>query len=406
MTNHYLWIAVGILIVLWLFTRPKKEKFDQKDDRDKVINKFGRKFHQHQLAPDDQIKTLINRDIVDHPGRHLNQRTDGEFPEHYLGSKPVIVPSKYHPSQVIETRDPMNTGRFGGAIESHRAHLTNNFPSPYELESVVFDPPLLQSEIKAYGKLASEDDWPRGKWRPFNDFNQRLSYTELAESQDVDQSFDNSYYQLYGTEQEHGLRRKMAKIKKMKEKGVDTYPFKKVNQCMTRCSRDKDCYGIDVGDDKCTLIRQPPFAYQRHSYNEEINNYPYDVYKKFNRIRKPYGNIFYYYGDDHGHDAYGSEYSPKKCLEMCPKCQIGKCPDHYRCVNVRTDPKNGIGCVITNRRSYDEDKGQTYDGPEIEAIKPNQAIDMGARYRLHPEGGIKFDQPNITDPRRKYQQAS
>lgn len=315
MKHQYLWLIAVIIIILYFCS--KTEGFDQ-------------------LVPDKYVNS---------PRYHLNQRIDGEFPDISIPTTPTIVPSKYHPSHLLES-----------VVDNpyHPSHLSDN---------IDYDPPLQQMQIKPFGKIIDGDNFPQGKSRPYNDFNQRLSYTELASSDDVDQSFDNSYFQLYGTEEEHGLKRKQEIIKKMKEKGVDTYPYDKVNECFSKCSKDKQCYGVDTGNGKCTLIRHPPYSFERHNFNKNINNDPYEVYQTFNRTRKPYGNEFYYYGNDRGNDSYGGAISQEQCLQLCPKCKLGKCPENYRCVNVRTDPKNGINCVITNRNSYDEKTGNIYDNP-------------------------------------------
>jgi hypothetical protein len=366
MNNNLLLLFAGLILVLWLFSNKK-----QREGFDTI-------FYQHSIQPDDTLKELTEDNYIDVPKYHPNQRTDGEFPDQTVRTKPVIVSSKYHPGQY----------------------------NSYELESVVAFPLKQDHKVRPYGKLIDEGDFPRGEWRPFNDFNQRLSYTELASSSDINSSFDNSYFQLYGMEQEHGLKRTQKEIAELKRLGVDTYPYKNVNECFSRCSRDKSCYGVDVANKKCTLIRQPPFDYERYSYNDSVNNQPYEIYQQFNHVRKPHGTIFYYYGTEDGNDAYGGALSPKQCLSECPKCQLGKCPKDYRCTNVRTDPKNGIECVITNKNSYDEKSDRMYDDPTIKAIPSSDRINTDAKYQLQNEGGVTFTQPTVSDARNRSIQAA
>ncbi len=36
----------------------------------------------------------------------------------------------------------------------------------------------------------------------------------------------------------------------------------------------------------------------------------------------------------------------KKCIELCPKCIIGRCPKNYRCADITADPRYKNSCII------------------------------------------------------------
>ncbi len=290
-------------------------------------------------------------------------------------------------SELIKTKNPRpcptllrgrnNDNAFQTYIPSDKGHNIDSYSTP----TIVVDPSIDLSVPNPYEAILQPTSLST-MYRTFNDVGQNISYT--TDPKVSSDQFDNSYYDLWqidNTQQDRVITKRVEEIEKS---GKDCYPYKNLNQCMSLCSKTKDCYGFSIKNkNSCCLLRQPEYQFKRYNYSDVPVNDEYNAYERFNASRIPIKNTFFYYGTTDGNDSYGSNSDDKTCRNICPKCIYGQCPPNYKCANLLSDPKNQVKCVITNNNEYDEKAKRTFDNNKIKPLDAKFSNNMDAGYALN-----------------------
>jgi len=261
-------------------------------------------------------------------------------------------------------------------IPSDKGYNIDSYSTP----TIVMDPSIDLSIPNSYEPILKPTSL-NNIYRPFNDIGQEVSYNTEPKISNV--QFDNSYYDLWNIENTQQDKVIMKRVEEIEKSGKDCHKYKDLNQCMSICSKTNDCYGFSIKDkETCCLLRQPEYKFKRYNYSDVPVNDEYLAYEKFNASRIPVKNTFFYYSSKDQNDSYGSNFDDKQCKNICPKCIYGQCPPDYKCVNLQSDPKNQVKCVITNNNQYDEKANRTFDSNKIKPLDAKFSNDMTASYAL------------------------
>lgn len=166
---------------------------------------------------------------------------------------------------------------------------------------------------------------------------------------------------------------------KQEETNENCIKYENINQCMTACTENKICNGFYIDSPgSCCMISTPSFDQvfnqnnqRRRQVTQDELDYREELTKNkivFNYIGQqpafqgytpmtdvPLDNeILSSLGHPVGNHVYRSEIDRDQCKSFCPKCVFGRCPDHYRCVNMFADPRYNNSCLITNSDTYDD----------------------------------------------------
>jgi hypothetical protein len=256
---------------------------------------------------------------------------------------------------------------------------------PYNqlIEEKAFDLRPTNSIIRSYTNSLDRENLSKfysDQIRPFNDIDQKLSMTGVETESAYNDRYDNAYFDTW-KEEIVEQNKKIDDI--VKNINKECKPYKNINECMSRCSSNKLCQGfyLPEGNEKtCCPIIQPDFNTNRHEYDVLPDNVFYQAYDKFNKNLKGKKNVFKFYDIDKDNASYTVDYPIEKCLKECPKCIIGKCPENYRCKNIRIDPKQNSQCIITNEDRYNEEKNLLFDGPNIESLDRKYDINFNSGF--------------------------
>lgn len=255
-----------------------------------------------------------------------------------------------------------------------------------KLEQTILQVPSVTSAAEvAYNDVGAKS-YRHGEIRPFNESNSLVS-DALAESDSFNADmFGNTYYMLWQSDQDREADQVAKKAKEIMNSGVNCVNFQNVNQCMSVCNDTKDCTGFYIDQpNKCCMLLDPAFVTNRNRYNRMPYNI--DVYGQKlanNMIRyddSPEKKvIFNYVKNNEGNGAYQVDMSRKECKSLCPKCIMGRCPQDYRCRDLTADPRYNQSCIITNEDRYNENTGDIFDGPNIQALDSVYGLDQYAGY--------------------------
>lgn len=222
--------------------------------------------------------------------------------------------------------------------------------------------------------------------RPFNDVHSRLSQAQANNFRFINDSFDNSYFQLWNNNIDKEADQVLQMAEEIEKSKLLCIPFKHVNQCMSVCSNTDNCSGFYVDSpNKCCMLLDPPYTMNRHSWNRPPDNI--DAYGHrtltglIRRSAETDGKVvFDYVRTDDGNGTYKVDMDRQQCKSLCPKCIVGRCPQHYRCTNLTSDPRYNFSCLITNEDRYDETTGRTFDNPKIPYLDDKYGLNQYAGY--------------------------
>lgn len=224
--------------------------------------------------------------------------------------------------------------------------------------------------------------------RPFNDAGEEISTMQAASGAMLADQFDNSFYQLWISDQNlerEQINKRVEEIKNDPNRCID---YTNINQCMSVCGNTENCVGFYLDNNKCCMLVEPPYVTNRHAYNrlpQNIDTFGQRTYNDLiTRAKLTDGKVvFDYVRNDSGNQTYKVDVSRAVCKSMCPKCIIGRCPENYRCTNMTSDPRYNYSCLITNQDEYDENKGHVFDGPQIPYLDEKYGLNEYAGYDLN-----------------------
>lgn len=233
--------------------------------------------------------------------------------------------------------------------------------------------------LVARNELSNEKDITA--LRPWNDVNTRTSMAQV--NSPVIDDFDNNYFNLWKSDFKAERKAIADNIKALGADGDRCTSYENINQCMSKCTDTNFCVGFYTKDDNvCCMMEAPARPYGRYSYsdnNAKKKNIEVEANILFNEMvnKRAANKVWRLAGyDKDGRSIYGTDGKGiKECNELCPKCVNDRCPTGYRCRNLRLESDVNWGrnnkCMITNEDRYDEDAGNTFDGPEINPLRPN-----------------------------------
>jgi hypothetical protein len=225
-----------------------------------------------------------------------------------------------------------------------------------------------------------------GEIRPFNESGFLLSQAQSQSGIELNNQYDNSYYELWVSDEnkeKEVVKKRMEQILKNKSMCID---YKHVNQCMSTCGATEGCTGFYIDSpNKCCMLTDPPYATDRHNYVNIPNNIDNMAHRSINKLiqraEETDGKIvFNYIRRDNDNMTFEVPMDRAQCKKLCPKCIVGRCPKDYRCTNMMADPRYNYSCMITNEDTYDEKKGNTFDGPEIPYLDDKYGLNEYAGY--------------------------
>ena len=224
--------------------------------------------------------------------------------------------------------------------------------------------------------------------RPYNESNFIVSSTEARAGTDLATQFDNSFYQLWISDEAKEKAIVLDRANKIATEKKECINFKNVNQCMSVCAGTDYCSGFYMeAPDKCCMMTDPPYNANRHNYTNLPSNIDKfskrTINKLIKRAEKTDGKIvFDHIRNDSGNHTFKANLDRKQCKSICPKCVIGRCPPNYRCINLTADPRYNYSCIITNDNRYDENTGLTFDNPNIPYMDEKYGLNEYAGYDL------------------------
>ncbi|XWV26487.1 putative orfan [Tupanvirus soda lake] len=217
----------------------------------------------------------------------------------------------------------------------------------------------------AYNDVLSQNN---DNIRAFNNVDTEIS---LAQSNNLNKQFDNTYYLLWEQDQKrdnYAVGQDAIGILESKKHCID---FDNINQCMSVCSNTNTCSGFYIDSpNKCCMLLNPPYISYRDRQPVPVDNSFEHANRTVNNMVRHAeisdGKIIFNRGGSDGfNDKYTSNLDRNQCKSLCPKCITGRCPHNYRCTNLTADPRYNHTCIITNEGRYDETVGHTFDNNNI-----------------------------------------
>jgi len=199
--------------------------------------------------------------------------------------------------------------------------------------------------------------------RPFNNYEQKLSYMQAVNPYLIRNMFDNPYVDLAVEE---------ARLQPTCMK------FNNINQCIAKCTNEEECIGFYLQQDamgndtnQCCFLNQPiPNNLAQRTV------YYFDSY------------------DPAGNPTYSGRMNLNNCLAQCSECNLNNCPQGNRCANLRYDVRKS-NCLITNndhlRDVALEGDGTVINNEGFDNLPPNypqSALDIYNAGPVEPNGDI------------------
>ena len=307
-----------------------------------------------------------------HGHRHPQKDIVSSMINDYLGNPETAGPGAYtDPVTIAKLKRTMDVPKGQGWIESGQMPTETNTKVAY-------------NDVAAYRP---------GGVHPFNISAKIISQTWATDPVVNADSFHNSYYDLWESDQRREsdlVGKKTEEIVRSKQNCVN---FRNVNQCMSVCSGTPNCVGFYIDEPPdgirpgtCCMEVNPTYAANRHDYTRFPNELSMlgsrTIDKLIDRNKKTAGKlVFDYIRTDKGNGVYKADVTKQQCKNICPKCILGRCPENYRCTNLLSDPRYNHSCLIANEDRYDETKpGLQFDSPAVPYLDVKYQLNEYAAY--------------------------